>query len=88
MFVIDIALIIILIASAAIGYIRGLVNELMRIFVWVGSIFGSYYVYFYHTDLLPKNKPPPHNYLAFYMLSHCFEINTNTSRHIFKKNVY
>jgi len=70
MAIVDIVLLIILIASAGIGYIRGLVSEVMRIFVWVGSVGGSYYVYMYHSDLLPSMSP----LLIIILLFICFLI--------------
>jgi len=67
---IDIILIGILILSSILGYIRGFINEFMRIFVWIGSVFGAYYVYFYHLDLLPKMNP----LLTIILLFICFLI--------------
>jgi len=57
MIIIDAALIVIILLSGVLGYITGLISELMRIFVWIGSIVGAYYIYFFHHDLLPQINP-------------------------------
>jgi len=73
MFIIDLILIGILVLSSVIGYVRGLINEFMRIFVWVGSAFGAYYVYFFHLDLLDF-LPKMNALLTIILLFICFLI--------------
>lgn len=65
---------------------RGFINEFMRIFVWIGSAFGAYYVYFYQPQLLTV-LPSMNGLLTLIFLFICFLIASKLLQTLLDKSI-
>ena len=54
---VDIIVILVLALSIILGFFRGFLGQILRLFSWLGAAYATYYIYFNHKALLPNLDP-------------------------------